>query len=94
MDNELYSRLEQFAEEAQSSRKEAYEESLRRKKAEKDVIDAFRRVSVCTGFLDSDLFFKQIALVSYIQTCIMLLIQITNTYLIYILGKSIRDNVY
>lgn len=43
MDNELYTRLEQFAEEAQSSRKEAYEESLRRKKAEKDVIDAFRR---------------------------------------------------
>ncbi|KAH6817924.1 U-box domain-containing protein kinase family protein [Perilla frutescens var. frutescens] len=43
MDDELYTRLEQFVEEAQSSRREAYEESVRRKKAEKDVIDAFRR---------------------------------------------------
>lgn len=59
MDNELYTRLEQFAEEAQSSRKEAYEESLRRKKAEKDVIDSYRRVSFCTGFLSSDFFFRE-----------------------------------
>ncbi|KAG6427152.1 hypothetical protein SASPL_111392 [Salvia splendens] len=43
MDDELYTRLEQFVEEAQSSRKEAYEESLKRKKAEKDAIDAFCR---------------------------------------------------
>ncbi|KAK4418621.1 U-box domain-containing protein 33 [Sesamum alatum] len=42
-DDELYDRLEQFVAEAESSRKEAYEESIRRKKAEKDVIDAIRR---------------------------------------------------
>lgn len=51
MDDELYTRLEQFVEEAQSSRKEAYEESVRRKKAEKDAIDAFRRVSLEHCFL-------------------------------------------
>ncbi|KAI3444534.1 hypothetical protein Pfo_001199 [Paulownia fortunei] len=43
MNDELYDRLDQFVAEAESSRKEAYEESIRRKKAEKDVIDALRR---------------------------------------------------
>lgn len=51
MDDELYTRLEQFVEEAQSSRKEAYEESVRRRKAEKEAIDAFRQVSLSNGFL-------------------------------------------
>lgn len=48
MNDELYVRLEQFAAEAGNSRKEAYEESVRRKKAEKDVIDSIRRVKFLT----------------------------------------------
>ncbi|XP_011092453.1 U-box domain-containing protein 33 [Sesamum indicum] len=43
MNDELYDQLEHFAVEAESCRKEAYEESIRRKKAEKDVIDTIRR---------------------------------------------------
>ncbi|KAL0428860.1 UNVERIFIED_CONTAM: U-box domain-containing protein 33 [Sesamum radiatum] len=43
MNDELYDQLEHFVVEAESCRKEAYEESIRRKKAEKDVIDAIRR---------------------------------------------------
>ncbi|KAK4483474.1 hypothetical protein RD792_010666 [Penstemon davidsonii] len=41
--DELYDRLEKYVVEAEDSRREAYEESVRRKKAEKDVIDAIRR---------------------------------------------------
>ncbi|KAL9176205.1 hypothetical protein ABFS82_02G163900 [Erythranthe guttata] len=41
--DELYDRIEQFMVEAENSRKEAYEESIRRKKAEKDGIDFIRR---------------------------------------------------
>lgn len=51
MNDELYDRLEQFVAEAESSRKEAYEESIKRKKAEKDVIDAIRRVKSQHCFL-------------------------------------------
>ncbi|KAG8391839.1 hypothetical protein BUALT_Bualt01G0228700 [Buddleja alternifolia] len=43
INDELYDRLQQFVAEAESSRKEAFVESIRRKKAEKDVIDAIRR---------------------------------------------------
>ncbi|KAL2461552.1 U-box domain-containing protein 33 [Abeliophyllum distichum] len=41
--DELYNRLEQYVVEAETFQREAYEESVRRKKAEKDVIDAIRR---------------------------------------------------
>ncbi|GER45247.1 U-box domain-containing protein kinase family protein [Striga asiatica] len=41
--NELYGRLELFLAEAESSPKEAYDGSIKHKKAEKDVIDAFRK---------------------------------------------------
>ncbi|XP_051147106.1 U-box domain-containing protein 33-like isoform X2 [Andrographis paniculata] len=42
--DELYDRLDQFVAEAESSRKEAYDESIRRKKAEREVIDIIRRL--------------------------------------------------
>ncbi|KAL1546279.1 U-box domain-containing protein 33-like isoform X1 [Salvia divinorum] len=51
MDDEFYTRLEQFIVEAQISRKEAYEESVKRKKAEKDAIDAFRRAKESNAML-------------------------------------------
>ncbi|XP_047979946.1 U-box domain-containing protein 33-like [Salvia hispanica] len=51
MDDEFYTRLEQFAVEAQNSRKEAYEESVKRKKAEKEAIDAFRRAKESNAML-------------------------------------------
>ncbi|CAL5381937.1 unnamed protein product [Camellia sinensis] len=43
MDCELYDQLEQAMVEADNSRREAFEESKRRRKAEKDAIDAIRR---------------------------------------------------
>ncbi|KAL7203416.1 hypothetical protein ACSBR2_016656 [Camellia fascicularis] len=43
MDCELYDQLEQAMVEAANSRQEAFEESKRRRKAEKDAIDAIRR---------------------------------------------------
>ncbi|XP_042046348.1 U-box domain-containing protein 33-like isoform X2 [Salvia splendens] len=51
MDDEFYTRLEQFVAEAQISRKEAYEESVKRKKAEKAAIDAFRRAKESNAML-------------------------------------------
>lgn len=44
VDDELYHRLQQYVAEAETFQREAYEESVRRKKAEKEVIDAIRRV--------------------------------------------------
>ncbi|XP_028103297.1 U-box domain-containing protein 33-like isoform X4 [Camellia sinensis] len=46
MDCELYDQLEQAMVEAENSRREAFEESKRRRKAEKDAIDAIRRVNI------------------------------------------------
>ncbi|KAM7508648.1 hypothetical protein LguiA_019101 [Lonicera macranthoides] len=43
MDNEIYDRIEQAMAEAEKSRRDAYEESIRRRKAEKDAIEAIRR---------------------------------------------------
>ncbi|KAL3517169.1 hypothetical protein ACH5RR_024071 [Cinchona calisaya] len=43
MYDELYDRLQQSMEEAEISRREAYEESMRRRKAEKEAIEARRR---------------------------------------------------
>ncbi|CAA2970536.1 U-box domain-containing 33 [Olea europaea subsp. europaea] len=43
VDDELYHKLQQYVAEAENFQREAYEESVRRKKAEKDVIDAIRR---------------------------------------------------
>lgn len=51
MSNELYDRLEQFVVEAESSREKAYEESIRRRKAEKEVIDVIRQVKSQHFFL-------------------------------------------
>ena len=45
MNDELYDQLEQAMAEAENSRREAFEESMRRRKAEKDAIDAVRRVN-------------------------------------------------
>ncbi|KAK6162321.1 hypothetical protein DH2020_002162 [Rehmannia glutinosa] len=45
--DELYDRLERFVVEAENSRKEAYDESVRRKEAEKDVIYAIRKAKAC-----------------------------------------------
>ncbi|CAL5383008.1 unnamed protein product [Camellia sinensis] len=45
MDCELYDQLEQAMVEAATSRQEAFEQSKRRRKAEKDAIDAIRRLS-------------------------------------------------
>ena len=46
MKDELYDKLKQAMEEVENSRREAFEESVRRRKAEKEAIDAFRRVSI------------------------------------------------
>ncbi|XP_057510933.1 U-box domain-containing protein 33-like isoform X2 [Actinidia eriantha] len=43
MKDELYDKLKQAMEEVENSRREAFEESVRRRKAEKEAIDAFRR---------------------------------------------------
>ncbi|KAG5557123.1 hypothetical protein RHGRI_007404 [Rhododendron griersonianum] len=43
MKDELYDQLEQAMAAAENSRQEAFDESVRRRKAEKDAIDAFRR---------------------------------------------------
>ncbi|KAJ8565372.1 hypothetical protein K7X08_007948 [Anisodus acutangulus] len=43
MNDELYDRLEQYVAEAENARREAFEESINRRKAEKDAIEARRR---------------------------------------------------
>lgn len=45
MNDELYDQLEQAMAEAANSEREAFEESIRRRKAEKDAIEAKRRVN-------------------------------------------------
>lgn len=45
MDDELYDRLEQYVAEAENSRREAFGESQKRMKAEKEAIEARRRVT-------------------------------------------------
>lgn len=44
MNDELYDRYEQHVAEAETARREAFEESIKRRKAEKDAIEARRRV--------------------------------------------------
>lgn len=51
MNHELNTELEQFLAEAESSQREVSEESIRRKKAEKDAIDANHRVTFQPLFL-------------------------------------------
>lgn len=46
MDDTLYDQLEQAMVEAENARRDAYEETIRRGKAEKDAIDAIRRVTI------------------------------------------------
>lgn len=48
MQDELFDRLQQYVEEAENSRREAYEESIRRGKAEKIAIEARRMVKNLT----------------------------------------------
>lgn len=43
MNDEFYDRLEQYAAEVETARREAFEESIKRRKAEKDAIEARRR---------------------------------------------------
>lgn len=45
MNDELYDQLEQAMTEAENAKRDAFEESIRRRKAEKDAIDAKRRVN-------------------------------------------------
>lgn len=52
MNNELFEKLAQFVDEAEISRKELYEESMKRKKAEKEAIGAIRRVSLICWSVD------------------------------------------
>lgn len=51
MDDDLYDQLVQAMTEAGNSKREAFEESIRRQKAEKAAMDAIRRVSVQKTFL-------------------------------------------
>lgn len=44
LNDELYDQLEQAIAEAENSKREAFEESIRRRKAEKEAIEAIRRV--------------------------------------------------
>lgn len=46
LQDELFDRLQQYVEEAENSRREAYEESIRRGKAEKKAIEARRKVNI------------------------------------------------
>lgn len=46
MDDTLYDHLDHAMAEAENAKREAFEEALRRGKAEKDVIDAMRRVKL------------------------------------------------
>ncbi|XP_051148635.1 U-box domain-containing protein 33 [Andrographis paniculata] len=55
MNDGLYDKLEQFVAEAESSQKEAFDESMRRKKAEKDVIEAIRKVKACEAMYAEEL---------------------------------------
>ncbi|XP_073312563.1 U-box domain-containing protein 33-like [Primulina huaijiensis] len=55
MNDELHAKLEQFLAEAESSQREVSEESIRRKKAEKDAIDAIHRVKVSEAMYTEEL---------------------------------------
>lgn len=46
MNDHLYEHLEQAMEEAENSKRQAFEESTRRRKAEKDTVDALHKVSL------------------------------------------------
>ena len=46
MDDTLYDQLEQAMGEAENARRDTYQETIRRGKAEKSAIDAIRRVTV------------------------------------------------
>lgn len=50
MDAELYDRLREAQVEAENSKHEAYKESLKRQKAERDAIDALRKVKLSQLF--------------------------------------------
>lgn len=46
MDDSFYNKIGKATEEAQSSKREAFAESVRRQKAEKNALDAIRKVSL------------------------------------------------
>uniref|UniRef100_A0A5B6YL82 RING-type E3 ubiquitin transferase n=1 Tax=Davidia involucrata TaxID=16924 RepID=A0A5B6YL82_DAVIN len=55
MNNELYDHIEQAMVEAENSRREAFEESIRRRKAEKDAIEAIRRAKASENLYTEEL---------------------------------------
>lgn len=62
MKDEVYDQIAQAMAEADNSKREAFEESIKRRKAEKAAIDAIRRVKFywkCTTFFSFVLFFKE-----------------------------------
>lgn len=58
MNDELYDKLEQYVAESETARREAFEESVKRRKAEKDAIEARRRVIYSFVFYP----FKQVSI--------------------------------
>lgn len=58
MNDELYDKLEQYVAESETARQEAFEESVKRRKAEKDAIEARRRVIYSFVFYP----FKQVSI--------------------------------
>lgn len=57
MINDLYDQLEQAITEAETSKQEAFVESIRRQKAEKEVLDISRKVSVQRFFFLPPVFY-------------------------------------
>ncbi|XP_058225589.1 U-box domain-containing protein 33-like isoform X1 [Rhododendron vialii] len=55
MNDELYYQLEQSIAEAETSRREAFDESMRRRKAQKDAIDAIRRAKASENLYAEEL---------------------------------------
>ncbi|KAF7139336.1 hypothetical protein RHSIM_Rhsim07G0014200 [Rhododendron simsii] len=55
MNDELYYQLEQSIAEAETSRREAFDESMRRRKAQKDAIDAIRRAKALENLYAEEL---------------------------------------
>lgn len=55
MNDELYDRYEQHVAEAETARREAFEESIKRRKAEKDAIEARRRAKASETFYADEL---------------------------------------
>lgn len=64
MDDALYYQLEQAMAEASNARRDAYQETVRRSKAEKDAIDAIHRVTI---LLLSSYYFCNVWMIMFIM---------------------------